>query len=327
MDVNHQIIMKRDQSQPYQCLPKQDSIMKSIYIITFFLGLSAISFSQSALVNSNPANVAAMANDGSRGAELHGGGLFQKNSIRVFIRDSLALVGTYDDFKLGGYLGLYGRNEKLTLDLFGDASDILANNPAFGQIRLMGRSNPSVFPFPGSPGLFISSIQMVNTVQNQRWEIGFQGHNRGIFPSNFTETELVFKYNTAEVANIDENGVYSTVSDRKYKVNIEALPPVLQTLMEITPSSYQMGNPDASQKNIGLIAQDVKKHFPELVKEKHDGTDSLLMLNYSGMIPITVKAVQELKQLVDDQENEIQSLKNQISRILERVDQLEARRE
>ncbi|MDH3243546.1 MAG: hypothetical protein OEM26_02925 [Saprospiraceae bacterium] len=43
------------------------------------------------------------------------------------------------------------------------------------------------------------------------------------------------------------------------------------------------------------------------------------------MIPITVKAVQELKQIVDFQGYQIQSLNNQILELMARIDQLEER--
>jgi hypothetical protein len=302
--------------------------MKTMFLIQFSLTFACLSFSQGSIeLHHDPARISVMESQSERAVEIQADGFLQKNSIRTYNGDNLKFIATYDDLNNSGYLGLYDNEENLTLDLIGDFSDQINNNPPFGIVRIFGESTPSIVPFPGVPGPVIPSIRLINQIPNDRWDIGFQGHNRGVFPTNYSVTELIFSYNSAQVANIDETGAYTIVSDRKFKNNIQNLSTVLPSIMKIRPSSYQMGQQDFDLRKIGFIAQNVREFFPELVKEKHDGTDSFLMLNYSGMIPITVKAVQELKQLVDIQENEIQLLKNQISELLSRLDQLEVRRE
>ncbi len=302
--------------------------MKPVLLILCFCIFKVPSFSQGSIeLDHDPPRVSVMESPTERAVEIQAEGFQQKNSIRTFNGGNLKVIVTYDDLNNSGYVGLYDSQQNLTLDLIGDFSDQFSIAPPSGIVRIFGESTPTVFPFPGSPGPIIPSIRLINQLPNDRWDIGFQGHNRGVFPNNETETELTFSYNGAEVANIDETGAYTMVSDRKFKNNIQNLSTVLPLLMEIRPSSYQRGQQDHDLKSVGFIAQNVRDFFPELVKEKHDGTDSYLMLNYSGMIPITVKAVQELKQLVDIQENEIQSLKNQLSELQLRMDQLEALRE
>lgn len=50
----------------------------------------------------------------------------------------------------------------------------------------------------------------------------------------------------------------------------------------------------------GLIAQDVKKEFPEMVSE---GVDGYLTVDYIQLIPVIIESIKELK-------SEIDSLKN-----------------
>ena len=46
----------------------------------------------------------------------------------------------------------------------------------------------------------------------------------------------------------------------------------------------------------GLIAQDVKKEFPEMVSEDDDG---YLMIDYIQLIPVIVESIKELKNEID----------------------------
>ena len=76
-----------------------------------------------------------------------------------------------------------------------------------------------------------------------------------------------------------------------------------------------------SATQIGLIAQEVQKQFPELVKENSEGE---LGVNYSGMIPLLLNAVKEQQKLIQDQEKEnkkqqeeIEELKNEMKKLRE----------
>jgi hypothetical protein len=53
-----------------------------------------------------------------------------------------------------------------------------------------------------------------------------------------------------------------------------------------------------------LLAQDVQKAFPELVKTAND-SDKTLSVNYQGMIPVLINAIKE-------QQKQIKELKNKI---------------
>jgi hypothetical protein len=48
---------------------------------------------------------------------------------------------------------------------------------------------------------------------------------------------------------------------------------------------------------IGMLAQELQKIYPELVKEGEDGK---LTVNYVGMIPVLLEAIKDLKKELDD---------------------------
>lgn len=50
----------------------------------------------------------------------------------------------------------------------------------------------------------------------------------------------------------------------------------------------------------GLIAQDVKKEFPEMVSE---GEDGYLTIDYIQLIPVIIESIKELKSEIDSLRN------------------------
>ena len=59
-----------------------------------------------------------------------------------------------------------------------------------------------------------------------------------------------------------------------------------------------------SIEKIGLLAQDIQKIFPELVKESGDRKGTL-SINYQGLIPILINAIKE-------QQMELNQLRNKV---------------
>ena len=57
----------------------------------------------------------------------------------------------------------------------------------------------------------------------------------------------------------------------------------------------------------GLIAQEVERIFPELVKEDDNAEKAI---NYDGMIPILLEAIQEQQKTIQRLEDQIKQLMN-----------------
>ena len=74
------------------------------------------------------------------------------------------------------------------------------------------------------------------------------------------------------------------------------------------------------KENLGLIAQDVEKQFPQLIDKaelaitgegKQKDETQYLGIRYTELIPVLVKSIQELKAELDTAKTEIQLLKQQ----------------
>ena len=77
-------------------------------------------------------------------------------------------------------------------------------------------------------------------------------------------------------------------SDARLKANIVSLGATLSKLLLIDGKTYTMKK-DGKQK-IGLLAQDIKNVFPELVsQDDHE----MLTVNYQGLIPVLINALKE----------------------------------
>ena len=86
-------------------------------------------------------------------------------------------------------------------------------------------------------------------------------------------------------------------SDARLKSNIITLGSTLSKLFLIDGKSYTMKTNESIVK-IGLLAQEVQKVFPELVKRAND-TKGTLSVNYQGMVPVLLNAIKEQQAQID----------------------------
>jgi hypothetical protein len=90
---------------------------------------------------------------------------------------------------------------------------------------------------------------------------------------------------------------WSAFSDRTIKTIHSVMEDNLSKLESISPIYYSFNNFDDDKNRIGLIAQEVQEHFPELV-EVEPMTEKLV-LDYTGLIPVLLGAIKELKKEID----------------------------
>ena len=94
------------------------------------------------------------------------------------------------------------------------------------------------------------------------------------------------------------DGNYFSGSDARLKKDIQGLGGVLDRVLRLRPVSYRFKTaPASAPPAIGLIAQEVEPLFPEVVGE-HNGMKALA---YSELVPVTVGAIQELNQKLNDE--------------------------
>ena len=89
-------------------------------------------------------------------------------------------------------------------------------------------------------------------------------------------------------------GSVSCTSDARLKTNVNPLarPSGIAALLQLNPVTFNWTRePVGSPTHSGFIAQDVLKVFPDLVSQQVDG---YYTMNYAGLTPYLVKAVQEI---------------------------------
>jgi hypothetical protein len=103
--------------------------------------------------------------------------------------------------------------------------------------------------------------------------------------------------------NRNANNVYGAISDENLKKDIEPSGPQLDDILALEVVKYRLKTAeDNSPKHVGLIAQQVQEVKPGLVSADEDG---ILGVKYSVLVPILIKAVQELADKVDALEAQI----------------------
>lgn len=132
-------------------------------------------------------------------------------------------------------------------------------------------------------------------------------------------------FNTLQCSNV------FTQSDARSKENICSLSSGLNTILRLRPVSYNWkkapsvksdekadgvayGPAEESQTQYGFLAQEVEEILPDVVKTNDDGYK---LINYTAIIPMLVKAVQELQATVEAQALQIEQLTGSRSRSAE----------
>lgn len=119
-------------------------------------------------------------------------------------------------------------------------------------------------------------------------------HLRGTFGATLTVTINA----NGNLENL--NNSYGAISDLKLKENVTDATPKLNSLLQVRVVNYNLKGD--SQKQLGVIAQEIEQIFPGLVDESvdldADGNDlgtTTKSVKYSVFVPMLIKAIQELK--------------------------------
>lgn len=160
--------------------------------------------------------------------------------------------------------------------------------------------------------------------------------NAGLFPDSdgsFNLGNSSFRWNAVW----SQDGTINT-SDRREKENIQDLNYGLKEVLRLDPVRFQWKNNPQQGEKLGLIAQDLFKVIPEVVKThefvsiNEEGTLQKKELDrlgvyYSDLIPVLIKAVQEQQEIIQKQQTKIETLEAKATEIAElknRMTQLEA---
>jgi hypothetical protein len=113
-----------------------------------------------------------------------------------------------------------------------------------------------------------------------------------------TDNNLYFGYNGTSKANINNSsGAYSALSDARLKENVQESIKGLSEILALRSVSYTFIDDEAKTEQLGFIAQEVELVIPEVVSTPNSSNQHY-GLNYAGVVPVLVKAIQEQQALI-----------------------------
>ena len=238
-------------------------------------------------------------------------------------------VNGADVYRGSGKVGIGTSTPRGVLDVAGAGDVYLTPTPAnSGTQALYLPGNILLAPYNGTSG--ISYIQARSSTAGANLGITLRATNAGtLFDA------LVLNANgTANFAgNVTSPGGFTNTSDRRFKQNIRPLGGALASVLALRGVRYEWnalgvqhgGTAGAGQ--VGLIAQELEKLYPELVVTDAAGYKSV---NYAQLAPVLIEAIKELKAenealrrqgsaqtlRLDQQQASLSTLQTQMARLL-----------
>ena len=193
-------------------------------------------------------------------------------------------VGTTDDVSFGSLISG-------SADLFVGAKGTNFISGSGGNFKVSGRlfvgdgssAIPSInFTSDGNSGFFLESADDIGVSLAGAEEFRFA--NGGTFHAD--ADVVAYSSTVASDMNLKEN-----ITDMKYG---------LDTVMQLRGVEYDWKRDDMGH-DLGVLAQEVEKVVPELVKEYEglNGRDTFKSVDYNKLVPILIESIKELKTEVD----------------------------
>ena len=166
---------------------------------------------------------------------------------------------------------------------------------AANQIRIVGTTPATVYTdiFGSGTPTIVGAVGGVSTTNNF-----VTGTVVGDFvvTNQLTTKRLYCVSNTGGVYLATNATSWTANSDITLKNINSYITNAVDKLMNLSVINYHLKDDITKKEQIGLIAQEVKQVFPEIIEESEIG---ILGLRYTEIIPILVKAIQELKNEID----------------------------
>jgi hypothetical protein len=143
----------------------------------------------------------------------------------------------------------------------------------------------------------------------------------GYDASNKSDAVVVLKDGTTTIAGTVTANSTLLTSDLRLKKNIVPINNGLNQILKLNPVSYlkksSIASTDYSINENGFIAQELQKVIPALVNTGSD-KDKLLTVNYTALIPVLTKAIQEQQQQIEAQQKQIDELKTMVLQLIKK---------
>jgi hypothetical protein len=118
--------------------------------------------------------------------------------------------------------------------------------------------------------------------------------------------------------NVHVTGGIVQGSDLRLKDGVANLGYGLHEVLQLRPVTWHWKDKPDHRQQLGLIAQEVETVLPELVSTEKDA-EQTKGLNYIGLVPVTIKAIQEQQAQIEDQQKRISEQQAKIAQQQERI--------
>lgn len=151
----------------------------------------------------------------------------------------------------------------------------------------------SIGSFLSTGGTITGNVSILNGSSQMQLAIGNSGAYIYGNPTTYGiySAQGTLAFNVAN-GDLTVSGNLTAYSDIRVKDEIETIKNALRKVTEMRGVSYR--RIDNGDKNIGVIAQEVREVVPEVVKEVGDETDPTLTVSYGNFAGLFIEAIKEI---------------------------------
>ena len=217
-------------------------------------------------------------------------------------------------FQIGNGTADYARSNAMTV-LQNGKIGIGTVNPTIGQVEINSATSAPQLVVSQNSSSDYSRINFRNgnsAGNNRYWDVagftdaGTTANDRFNFWNNTVGDVLSLRGNGNAVL----MGTLTQNSDQRLKTNIRPLESSLQNIMQLNGYTYNWKDKNRdNDQQIGVLAQELQKIYPQLVKQDENGT---LSVNYIGLVPVLLEGMKS-------QQTEIEGLKKSVDELKELI--------
>ena len=183
------------------------------------------------------------------------------------------------------------------------------------------------------------NLRLFNSADNKNYEIAYEPNGDYLYFDEFgggrrlviasgglvginTTTPSSGYYLTVAGSALASGGTWVN-SDKRYKLNIQPMKNALESVLQLRGVTYDNNTKEYPEwkfddtKQIGVIAQEVEKILPELVKTDDKGYKAV---NYEKLTPVLIEAIKEQQKQIDAKDVKINKQQEQLDKQQAQID-------